>query len=421
MNTNKIISKLNNKISNQFVRNLSLLGMAEIVSRICRLGLTVILARYLTPYDYGLAAIVGTVNEFTRVFIEVGVNAKIIQSEPENLHVLSNSGYWLNWIVFSSLFICQCILAFPVSWFYRDSHLILPICVAAIPYLTLPFATIQYAFILRENKLKICAINNVFKNLTSYLLSAIFAVLGMGIWAIVLPWVFVTPIEMFIYYKNHSWRPTLGFTRKYWNDILSFGKNILGVQLLKTLRNNLDYLIVGRFLGIHQLGLYFFGFNAGLGISLSIINAINTATLPHLCTFQYSLRELKRCYFSVLKTIALVIIPLVFLQSSLAHLYVPFIFGHKWEVAIPVLVLICLSAIPRSFADAASQLLVAVGKPNLDFYWNILFTTIFTISLFIGIQWQAIGVATFVLLAHVIFLPLFVFWATNYVFRSLKN
>ncbi len=415
-----IIYKLNKKLSNQFIQNLSWLGMAEIISRISRLALTVILARYLTPYDYGLAAIVGAVGEFTRVFTEVGVSAKIIQTEPENLDKMCNSGYWLNWVVMVGLFIVQCIVAFPVSWFYHDRQLIFPICVSAIPALALPVGIIQYTLIVRENKLKVCAIANVLKNLSVYLFSAIFAVVGMGVWAIVLPWVCVTPIEMVIYSKIHPWQPNKQFTTKYWQEILSFGKNILGVQLLKTLRNNLDYLLVGRFLGISALGIYFFGFNAGLGISLSIINAINTATLPHLCNFRANLSDLRKSYFSVLKVISFVVIPLVFLQSSLAHIYVPILFGKKWIVAIPVLVLICLSAIPRPFADAASQLLVAIGKPNLDLRWNIWFTAMFATAILIGLQWQVIGVATAVLLVHIIFLPLFTLWTSRYVFRQYK-
>lgn len=366
MPTIPAISKLKNKLSSQFIRNLGWLGMAEIIPRIFRLAVTVILARYLSRYDYGLAAIVLAVNEFTRVFTDVGVTAKIIQAEQKDLESLCNSAYWLNWVVFPGLFILQCFVAFPVSWFYNDGKLILPICVAGIPYLTWPIAAIQCALIIRENRLKICAINNVIKNITSSVLSAIFALSGMGIWSFVLPWVLVAPIELFMYYNNHSWRSTTGLKTKYWNDIFSFGKNILGVQLLKTLRNNLDYLIVGRFLGIENLGLYFFGFNAGLGISLSIITALNTALFPHLCAVRGDWLEFKNRYFGSLKTISLIIIPWVFLQSSLAHLYVPVIFGQKWVVAIPILILICLSAIPRPFADAASQMLVAIGKPNLD-------------------------------------------------------
>lgn len=414
----QLISKLRKTPSNQFIRNFGWLGISEVSLRVFRLGVTVVLARYLTSYDYGLAAIVLTVNEFTRVFTHVGIGVKIIQAEQQDLEALCNSAYWLNWIIFPGLFIIQCLVAFPVSLLYHENRIILPICVGAITYLMTPISAIQAGLIYRENRMKVAASSNIIQSFVSNILSIIFAFLGMGMWSIILPGVLTSPIWVFVYYTNHSWRPTVGLTTKYWKEILSFGKNIFGVELLKTLRNNLDYLLVGRLLGIKELGLYFFGFNAGLGISLSIINAVNAALLPHLCAARSDSSEFKKSYFSSLKTIGFIIIPFVLLQSSLAPLYVPIVFGQQWVVAIPILMLICLSAIPRPFADAASQLLVAIGKPNFDLGWNILFTAIFTGALLIGIHWQSVGVATSVLLVHVICLPLFTFWATRYVFHK---
>ena len=411
-----LFNKFQQKLSSQFIRNFGWLSIAEIITRIFRLGVTVILARFLTQYDYGLVAIVVAVGEFRRVFIDVGISVKIIQTEQENLEELCNSAYWLNWITFLGIFVIQCLLAFPISWFYHTNSLILPICVSATPYLIWPISAVQGVLIQRENRFKLIAIHDTIYNSGSYILSVVFAVLGMGLWSIVLPWVLVAPIGVIIYYKNHSWRPKRGFTTKYWKEIFDFGKNIVGIRLLQVLRNNLDYLIVGRFLGITDLGLYFFGFNAGLGISLSVIGALNSAFFPHLCAVRSDWLKFKKSYFSSLKTISIIIIPLVFLQSSLAPFYVPIIFGQKWVVAIPILILICLSAIPRPFADAASQMLMAIGRPKLDLFWNILFTVVFAGTLLIGVHWQAIGVATSVLLVHVICLPLFTFWATRYAF-----
>lgn len=413
---NQVTRVIEKKLTSQFIRNLGWLGMSEIVYRALRLGLVVIIARFLTPYDYGLGAIVMTVREFTITFTNVGVVAKIIQAEEQELEVLCNSAYWLNWAVFIGLFILQTLAAFPIGWFYKTQDIILPICVAGITYLIWPLAIIQKTLIQRENRFKIIAITDSLQNLTGCIFSALLAVSGMGVWSFVLPAVLVAPLEIYIYSKNHPWRPTGNFTTKYWKEIFNFGKNIIGVNLLRTLRNNLDYLIVGRLIGIQELGVYFFGFNAGLGISLSIINSINSAILPHLCAARNEWDKFKKSYFSSLKAISFVIIPFVLLQSSLAPLYVPIVFGQKWIPAIPILILICLSAIPRPFADAASQLLVAIGKPHLDLRWNVIFTVIFTIAILIGVQWKVLGVAASVLIAHIIFLPLFTLWATNYVF-----
>jgi len=414
------INKLRKKLSNQFISNLGWLSSAEIITRVFRIGITAIAARFLTPYDYGLIAIITTINELARILMEVGIAAKIIQSDRD-VNQLCNSAYWLNWIIYVGIFIIQCLAAFPIAWFYKETRLIFPICVAAIPYLIWPTAAIQCIMIQKENKLKVCAISNTLKNFTSYSLLGIFAALGMGVWSFVLSWVLVAPIDVFVYYHYHSWRPTKNITTKYWKEFFVFGKNIFGTHLLKTLRNNLDYLIVGRFLGIKELGLYFFGFNAGLGISLSFINVLNTALFPHLCAARVNQLELRKHYAHSRKAITTIIIPLVILQTSLAPLYVPIVFGQQWVVAIPILMLICLSAIPRAFADAASLLLVAIGKPNLDLYWNILFTTIFSVALLIGIHGQALGVATSVLLVHVVTIPLFIYWTTSYVFRKRQN
>jgi len=417
----KIITEIKKKLSNQFIRNLSWLGVSEIIYRFMRLGLVVIVARFLTPYDYGLAAIIMTVREFTMTFLQVGIVAKIIQAEEQELEALCNSGYWLNWIVFGCLFIIQCLVAFPVSWFYKTQDLILPICVSAIAFIIWPASSMQKTLIQRENRFKIIAFTDIVQNMTAVTLSAVFAASGMGVWSFVLPAILASPLEILIYYKYHSWRPSQGFTTKHWREILSFGKNLLGVNLLRTVRNNLDYLIVGHFIGVKELGIYFFGFNAGLGISLSIINSINSAILPHLCAARSDWVEFKKRYFGSLKAIAFFIIPFALLQSSLAPFYVPIVFGQKWIPAIPILMLICLSAIPRPFGDVASQLLVAIGKPHLDLRWHVIFTGLFTVALLIAIHWNIIGVAASVLLIHMICLPLFVVWASNYVFPKIKH
>ena len=414
----QVQNKLKNLLSNRFIRNLGWMSGAEFGNRIIRLVATVFLARLLTSYDYGLAAIVLTTYEFSYIFTKVGISQKLVQADEESLEELCVAAYWLNWLVFFGIFCIQCLAAFPIAWFYRDPQLILPICITALPYLILPISSIQGTLIYRENRLKIIALNQAIGVSSSNILSLIFAFLGMGLWAIILPRVLVAPIWVYICYVNHPWRIKQGFTRKRWGEIFNFGKNILGVELLKTLVNNLDYLIVGRFLGIRELGFYYFAFNAGLGISLSLIKAFYSTLLPHLCSLQENLSQLKQQYFKSLKVIAAIIIPLVLLQSFLAPLYVPIVFGEKWIDAIPVLMLICLSAIPRPFGDAASQLLIAIGKPDLNLRWSVIFTSVFIASLFIGIQWQAIGVAFAVLIVHFTLFPLFAIWATRYAFKT---
>ncbi|MGB7444127.1 MAG: lipopolysaccharide biosynthesis protein [Coleofasciculaceae cyanobacterium] len=420
----KLVAWVKNKLSNKFIQNLGWLGGAQAISRVSRLFTTVVLARYLTPEDFGLAALVLTTYEFTNILSAFGIGAKVIQAKEEELDDICNGAYWLNWLVFLGLFVLQCLASFPIAWFYGNNRLILPICVLSIVYLESPIGRIQSVLIMRENRLKVTAFSQALTLTTSNILSAIFALSGMGMWSIVAPKLVSPLIVVSVYLKYHPWRPSGGFTTKYWGDIFSFGVNFLGINMLKVLRNNLDYLIIARFVSIEELGLYYFAFNSGLGISLNIMQSITVALYPHLCAVRDDFSKFKKTYFSSVKTIATIIIPFVILQSSLAPFYVPIIFGPEWVArgALPILILICLSAIPRPFDISAAQLLAAIDKPHLSLRWNLIFTGIFTVGLLIGVQWQAIGVAIAVLVTHVVALPCFVVWAIWYVFyRRQEN
>lgn len=416
----QISSKIKDKLSNRFIRNVGWLGGSDLFVRVSYLATTVILARRLNAYDYGLAAIAVTVHELMQVFTRMGIGTKIIQADKEDLEELCNSAYWLNWVVFITLFFVQCLASFGVARFYRDPVLILPICTLALTYLVVPIASIQASLIIRENRLKVTAFNSTIQLTVNNILTIIFALAGCEVWSVIIPRVLTSPIWVYTFWTSHKWRPTQGFTTHRWNEIFKFGRNVLGVQFLKTLRNYVDYLIIGRFVSVSQLGIYYFAFNAGLGISLSIINAINGALFPHLCAVRDDWDKFKRQYFSSLKTIALILIPIVLLQASLAYVYVPLIFGKKWIVAIPILILICLSAIPRPFADASTQLVTAIGRPDIDLKWNLIFTGLFIGALLIGVHWQAFGVAMAVLLCHWLLLPLYSLWASRYVFTRLQ-
>ena len=250
------------------------------------------------------------------------------------------------------------------------------------------------------------------------ILIPVFALTAMGMWALVIPGLLTTPVWIVVTHINEPWRPKMSFTLKRWKEIVDFGKYVLGYELLEKVRANIDYLLIGRILGVEALGIYFFAFNAGLGISLNVTNIMVWPLYPHLCAARHNFVEFKQKYFHSLKTIGLVIIPLVILQSSLAPFYVPIVFGQKWTTAVPILVLICLSAIPRPFGTAAALLLQSLDKAWINLRWSVLFTGIFVASLLIGMNWDIYGVAVSVLISHAIAMPMFTLWATKFVFAK---
>jgi O-antigen/teichoic acid export membrane protein len=414
-----VINQIKRKFSSKFIRNTGWLGSAELANRVFRLGTTVVLARTFSPQDYGLVAVVMTTYEFANVFTaKAGISSKLVQASAEDLDVLCETSYWMSWIASVAIFLIQCLASLPIAWFYRDTRIIAPICASALIYLMLPLLTVQLSMLDRANRLNIIALCNVAQSFIANLLTVIFAFLGWGIWSVVVSLVLSMPAWVIISRISHPWRPKSSFTLHRWREIAGYATNIIAADLLAKLRDNLDYLLVGRFLGLEVLGIYYFAFNAGLGISLNVINSLTWSLWPHLCAAREDLAELKKRYFNGLKTISVVIIPMVILQSSLAPIYVPIVFGKTWINAIPVLVVICLSAIPRPFFLAASQLLNAIDKTHYSLQWSIGFTMIYSIALLIGVNYGIFSVAIAVLLSQILVTPIFVIWATRYAFRE---
>lgn len=414
-----LINKLKNSLSDRFLLNVGWLGAAEVVNRIFRLGTTVTLARVFSTEDYGLMAVIYTVFDLATVFIlKGGLGAKIIQTDEKKINITCDTAYWLNWILCGSLFTIQCLAAFPIAIFYNNNQLILPICVAALMYLFYPLFLVNCALIERENRLKIIAFCTATQAILTNLFTIVLALAGMGIWSIVFPMLLGIPIWLVFSWRGHSWRPTKSFTLENWQEIIHFSKNLLGVELLTKLRLNLDYLIVGKFLGVEQLGLYYFAFNAGSGITNNVVNSLMSALFPHLCATRSDRAKLKNRYFKSLKTISFTVIPIVILQSTLAPLYVPIIFGNKWVTAIPILILICLSVIPMTFKHTSSLLLNSINKTQIALYFDLFYTLAFAIAIIISVQQGILAVAITVLVINLLFSFIFTLYATKYAFAK---
>jgi PST family polysaccharide transporter len=415
-----LLSSLRRRIpKDRFIRNIGWMGAGELGIRFSRLLATVLLARLLSPRDYGLAAIVLMTSEFVRVFTRNGIGDKIVQADQEEVSDLCQTAWSLNWLIGLSLFVVQLIGAFIIAGIYKDSSLILPIILVSFTYLIYPLSMVQTALVRRENRLKFYSLTNLTAVVTDNLLTGTFALMGWGMWAIVLPKLLVAPVWVAMMLHFEPWRPIQSFTLKHWRSVLGFGSRILGVELLNTFRENVDYLLIGRFLGVKALGVYYFAFNAGLGLSLSVINALSVSLYSDFCDVRSQPAELKRRFANNLLTITKVIVPLVALQCSLAPLYVPIVFGQQWveQGAVPILMLICLSALSRPFANASSMLFRAMGLPQVDLLWNLAFTVALTVAIVVGTSWGSLGVAIAVAVAHLTLQPIYLLMGQNLLRR----
>lgn len=406
---------------NAFARNLGSLGGAQLAIRISRLIATIMLSRLLLPEQFGLAAVVLTVYELVAIFTRNGISAKVVQVSADELPVVAMTAYRMTWVVCLGLMAFQVLAASPIAWFYNDASIAWPIAAMGVIYLATPLCNIQAALQQREGRLGRFALANAVQVITDNVLTVVLAVLGFGMWAIILPKIIVAPIWVIFLRYGHAWRPQPNISPSMfhgWRDIARFSHRVLGVEILTTLQANVDNILVGYFLGLQALGLYYFAFNSGLGITLGLINAAGVAVYPHLCEVRHDRKALQQRAYKTMRTLGLLLVPAILLQALFAPIYVPLVFGEQWVDAIPALALICLSALVRPFANVASQLLKTTGQPEQELRWQLVTTFILCVALLIGCQFDITMVALAVFLVQTVMLAGFVRSAWSHISRT---
>ncbi len=416
----QIRNKLDALKSNAFARNLGSLGGAQLAIRISRLLTTIFLSRLLLPEQFGLAAVVLTIYEVVALFTRNGISAKVVQASLEELPVIAMTAYHMTWAVCFALMVLQMLIAWPIARLYNDTGIALPIAAMGIIYLATPLCNIQAALQQREGRLGRFALANAVQVITDNVMTVMLALLGFGMWAIILPKIIVAPIWVLFIRNSHAWRPQAQVSPSPfhgWRDIARFSRRVLGIEMLTTLQANMDNVLVGYFLGMHALGLYYFAFNGGLGITLGLINAAGVAVYPHLCDVRQDREALARRFRKTMKTMSMLLMPVILLQALLSPIYVPIIFGERWGEAVPALALICLSALVRPLANVVSQLLKAIGRPEIELHWQFATTFALGVALVIGCQFSIVAVAFAVFAVQTTMLAAFVYVASRQAFQ----
>ena len=404
---------------NRFLMNIGWLGLSESAMRLTRLGTAFVLARVLDPVTFGIAALVLTINELVHVFNRNGIGAKIVQCDEDQLAETMETAYRLGFFICICLCGIQSLLAYPLANFYEAPSLVPMLQVLSLVYLLLPFGLVHAAMVQRAQNMKTKALIEGAQVSVDNVLTAVLALNGFGAWSIVLPKLLVAPIWVLGYRRAIKWSPSgKFFAFPQWRVILSFGRFYLGIEILKTARLNLDNLIIARFLGVEALGLYYFARNAGLGFSMSLINAMSSALYPNLCELKANKEALKLRFMSNLKRVSFIISPLILLQTALAPWYVPIVFGPQWNDAIPVLMLLCFSAVLRPLAESGSALALARDHIHLDFRWNILFTVTFVVVVVFAAQDSLITVAACIAALYTVTQPLYCRFVYLRVFKK---
>lgn len=360
----------------RLTRNIGWYGLAEAVVRVSRLVTTILLARLLLPVDFGIAAIALTASELIRVLASNGIGQTIIRAREDELATVCATAQRAIRLVTATIVALHVVVGTALAYAYARPDLVAMTTLLGCAFLVMPFGDVRYFLVMRAQRMRAIAAVTASQVIADNALTAILALCGLGAWAIVLPKLLTAPIWLWGVHKVAPQPPALAAEARPIASMFSFAGPLLVSEILAVVRGQGDKLIVGAMLGIEALGVYYFAFNAGLGLSLSLTNALSTSLYPHLAEVAHRPDELVGRFDKALRKSVAVIAGLIALQAIATFLYVPLVFGARWAFATPLVALLCLSAVAKPLGDASVQLLRAAGRTADEAKAAAVFTTL---------------------------------------------
>ena len=368
------------------LRNLSYLMGAEGLSRVFRVCTTILMAQALSIAQFGLLAIALTVFELIAVLANNGFGLFLLKHSDKHLSSAANTVYLLSWLWAGLMCVLQLVVALVLEHVGQSEAALLVQAMAPFHLLT-PFALTHVYLIHRSGELGSFAGVATVQNICDCLFTMLFLALGAGVWAIVFARLISIVVWVIGFRLSKGWQ--LDLSEGFVGPQLAFAYTgaVLASEYSKSFRTWGDNLIVGSALGAEVLGIYYFAKNSGLGISLSISQVCVTTLTPR---FAQIVREEGNERAAARKRLIFMFggffTAIVFSQALFAPVYVPILFGDTWIPAVPVLTLLCLSAIPRGIGELYACLARTSGLSGYEMRWNGLYSLFFLASVFVGVQ-----------------------------------
>ena len=373
--------------SHGFLSHLMAYGASEVVSKLSRLFVVIMVARHLGAEQIGLAAAALAVCDILKSVTENGIGQKIMAARDADVPCVAARAHRLFWQVNLSLFLLQLAIGGIFALFGNPIVGGL-IALAALEYLFMPGGLVQAALAMREGKLSQTAAIAGTQIVSANALSVALVLIFPSPLVLVLPRVLTAPIWLVAMRRLRPWRPDSGAPPAPARPFLTFGLPVVSVSLVNALRLHADKLVIGALLGAESLGAYFMAFNAGLSIATSYVAAFDKVVFPHLC--KGTTMDARRIALLGVAMVA----PVVLAQSLLAPVYVPLLLGQTWAHIAPVVSILCLTALPLTFwSTAAAQLRVA-GRPEVELAVTATLTAALLITTIPASAWGLFGLAT---------------------------
>ena len=270
----------------------------------------IVMARLLSPSDYGITALPAVFIAVAGVFANAGFSTAMIRKPNLTEHDLSTAFYYSTIVGI----ICYLLLFFASPWiadFYNTPVLEPLMRVTALSFIYGPLGTPQNIILQRRLDFKTPAKISVVCRIISGVIGIAMAFYGYGVWALTISYMFAGIVGLCINVYVVRWFPKTGWSRESFKYLWGFGNKLMGSQLLDTLYNNITPVFIGKYYSPADLGVYNRAEGYAALPSKNIHGVISSVTYPVLSKMQDDEERLANNYRRILKATAFVIFPIM--------------------------------------------------------------------------------------------------------------
>jgi PST family polysaccharide transporter len=383
---------LRDDIKGRSVRGGAVTMASQVVKFGLNLGANVILARLLTPGDYGIAGMVTTITLFVGFFKDLGLSTATVQKE-EITHEQVSTLFWVNLLLGTVTALVVVVIAPIAAWFYKEPRLIWITIVTSIGFIFSSLGVQHGALLSRQMRFSTLVVIDITVTALSFVVGVILAMLGFRYWALVLYPLAASLLYTLAYWMVCSWRPGLPKRKIGMRSLLVFGSNVTGSNVLAFFARNTDNILIGRVWGAQQLGLYSKAYQL-LMLPLVRINApIAAVTIPSLSRLQSDPKEFCQHYLNAISIVAFLCLPLMSFLVVASEEVIQLFLGNQWTAASTIFRFLAISALVQPIYETNSWLHIATGRTDRMVKWGLFSLPIITGAFCLGLPYGADGVA----------------------------
>ena len=379
-------------LTRKAARGMTWLGVSEIVGMVFRLAALVILARLLSPADFGIVAIAAIFTDVVLLNGDLGFAEAIIQRKEVTASHLSTT-FWaglalgaVSWAVIAAIS--------PLAARFFKNDLVGPVlAVSALVLVIAPLRIVHGTLLRKQLEFFKLAISEIGQGICYFAVSASLAYAGYGVWSLVIGNLASQITLVILRWVVCRWRPSFTVSLRSLKDLWSFGINITGTRLTQIVGQKLDYFITGKFLSLTALGFYNLGGKVLTPLVSGAWNVVGRVAFPAFSIVQDEDERVRRGFVKSLSYLSLIVLPLFAGIAVVAPELITVLFGPKWEMAILPTRILCVMAATTSISVMCAPVFRSKGRPDIEFRLELARVAVLVPSLILGARFGITGVA----------------------------